>query len=108
MAKRAQIENALYHLLQAVNHDRQASDVEWRLAAVPPAAPVQIAALEQHWGRRLPPAYRTLLERGATIVRPPRQEPWGLNEMWIVDPDGLLIGIIEVPPQHPLRRDPRG
>jgi catechol 2,3-dioxygenase-like lactoylglutathione lyase family enzyme len=58
--------------------------------------------------RDLATAYRTLLERGATIVRPPRREPWGLNEMWIVDPDGLLIGIIEVPPQHPLRRDPRG
>ena len=58
--------------------------------------------------RDLATAYRTLLDRGATIVRPPRREPWGLNEMWIVDPDGLRIGIIEVPPQHPLRRDPRG
>ncbi len=58
--------------------------------------------------RDLATAYRTLLDRGATIVRPPRREPWGLNEMWIVDPDGLHIGIIEVPPQHPLRRDPRG
>jgi hypothetical protein len=26
--------------------------------------------------------------------------------MWVADPDGLRIGIIEVPPQHPLRRDP--
>ena len=58
--------------------------------------------------RDLATAYRTLLDRGATIVRPPRREPWGLNEMWIADPDGLRIGIIEVPPQHPLRRDPRG
>jgi predicted enzyme related to lactoylglutathione lyase len=57
--------------------------------------------------RDLATAYRTLLDRGATVVRPPRQEAWGLNEMWIVDPDGLRIGIIEVPPQHPLRRDPR-
>lgn len=69
MANRAPIENALYHLLQAVNHDRQASDVGWRLAAVPPAAPVQIAALEQHWGRRLPPAYRTLLGRHNGDIR---------------------------------------
>ena len=37
--------------------------------------------------RDLATAYRTLLERGATIVRPPRREPWGLNEMWVVDPD---------------------
>jgi predicted enzyme related to lactoylglutathione lyase len=58
--------------------------------------------------RDLATAYRTLLDRGATVVRPPRVEPWGLNEMWIVDPDGLRIGIVEVPPQHPLRRDPRG
>jgi len=58
--------------------------------------------------RDLATAYRTLLDRGATVVRPPRREPWGLDEMWIVDPDGLRIGIIEVPPQHPLRRDPRG
>ena len=58
--------------------------------------------------RDLATAYRTLLERGATVVRPPRREPWGLNEMWVVDPDGLRIGIVEVPPQHPLRRDPRG
>ena len=58
--------------------------------------------------RDLAMAYRTLLDRGATIVRPPRREPWGLNEMWVADPDGLHVGIIEVPPQHPLRRDPRG
>ncbi len=58
--------------------------------------------------RDLATTYRTLLERGATVVRPPRQEPWGLNEMWVTDPDGLRIGIIEVPPPHPLRRDPRG
>lgn len=59
--KGSQIENALVHLLKAVNRDRQASDVGTQRAAVPPAAPAQIAALEQHWGRRLPPAYRTLL-----------------------------------------------
>ena len=57
--------------------------------------------------RDLATTYRTLLERGAIVVRPPRREPWGLNEMWIVDQDGLRIGIIEVPPPHPLRRDPR-
>jgi len=58
--------------------------------------------------RDLAAAYRTLLDRGATVVRPPRWEPWGLNEMWVADPDGLWIGIVEVPPQHPLRRDTRG
>jgi uncharacterized glyoxalase superfamily protein PhnB len=58
--------------------------------------------------RDLATAYHTLLDRGATVVRPPRWEPWGLNEMWVADPDGLQIGIVEVPPQHPLRRDTRG
>lgn len=58
--------------------------------------------------RDLATAYSILLDRGATVVRPPRVEPWGLNEMWTVDPDGLRIGIVEVPAQHPLRRDPRG
>jgi hypothetical protein len=42
------------------------------------------------------------------IVRPPREEPWGLIEMWIADPDGVPIVLVEVPPHHPLRRDVRG
>ncbi len=46
--------------------------------------------------------------RGATVVRPPVTEPWGLIEAWIEDPDGLRIHLVEVPPDHPLRRDPRG
>lgn len=44
---------------------------------------------------------------GVTIVREPRQEPWGLIEMWIEDPDGLRIVLVEVPADHPLRRDSR-
>jgi catechol 2,3-dioxygenase-like lactoylglutathione lyase family enzyme len=43
-------------------------------------------------------------ERGVGILREPRREPWGLLEMWIADPDGLRIGIVEVPAEHPLRR----
>ena len=41
------------------------------------------------------------------ISRGPRTEPWGLTEMWIQDPDGIRIVLVEVPPGHPLRRDPR-
>jgi len=41
------------------------------------------------------------------IARPPRQEPWGLVEMWIEDPDGVRIAVVEVPEDHPLRRDRR-
>jgi catechol 2,3-dioxygenase-like lactoylglutathione lyase family enzyme len=44
---------------------------------------------------------------GVEVVRPPVLEPWGLLEMWIADPDGVAIVLVEVPESHPLRRDPR-
>ncbi|GAA5197514.1 VOC family protein [Rugosimonospora acidiphila] len=44
---------------------------------------------------------------GVSVLRPPLREPWGLIEMWIEDPDGVRIVIVEVPDDHPLRRDPR-
>jgi predicted enzyme related to lactoylglutathione lyase len=44
---------------------------------------------------------------GASILREPKTEPWGLIEMWIEDPDGIRIVLVEVPADHPLRRDPR-
>jgi catechol 2,3-dioxygenase-like lactoylglutathione lyase family enzyme len=52
--------------------------------------------------------HRRLAAAGATIVREPRTEPWGLVEMWIEDPDGVRIVLVEVPDDHPLRRDQRG
>ena len=57
--------------------------------------------------RDLAAAHRELLARGATVLREPRREPWGLDEMWLADPDGVRIAVVEVPPEHPLRRDPR-
>ncbi|MFE2880022.1 VOC family protein [Streptomyces roseus] len=51
-------------------------------------------------------AYEELLERGAEVLRPPRREPWGLIEMWIADPDGVRIAVVEVPEDHPLRSRP--
>ena len=48
-----------------------------------------------------------LVERGVQVLREPRREPWGLDEMWIVDPDGLRLMIVEVPADHPLRVDQR-
>ncbi|MEU1086102.1 VOC family protein [Streptomyces sp. NPDC005576] len=51
-------------------------------------------------------AHEELRARGVPILRPPVQEPWGLIEMWIADPDGLRIGVIEVPADHPLRSRP--
>jgi predicted enzyme related to lactoylglutathione lyase len=45
---------------------------------------------------------------GVAAVRPAVLEPWGLVEAWIDDPDGLRIHLVEVPADHPLRRDVRG
>ncbi|WP_129666029.1 VOC family protein [Phytoactinopolyspora endophytica] len=44
---------------------------------------------------------------GVKVTREPRQEPWGLIEMWIEDPDGVRIVLVEIPDDHPLRRDQR-
>lgn len=48
-----------------------------------------------------------LAAAGARILREPVTESWGLIEMWIADPDGVPIVIVEVPADHPLRRDLR-
>lgn len=51
--------------------------------------------------------YQRLLAEGVPVIRAPRKEPWGLVEMWISDPDGVPIALVEVPGDHPLRRDQR-
>ncbi|MBF6196059.1 VOC family protein [Nocardia sp. CDC186] len=45
--------------------------------------------------------------KGIPIDRAPVEEPWGLHEMWVRDPDGVPIVLVEVPPTHPIRRDTR-
>ncbi|MFC9278461.1 VOC family protein [Streptomyces collinus] len=51
-------------------------------------------------------AHEELLAREVDVVRPPVREPWGLIEMWIADPDGTRIVLVEVPADHPLRYRP--
>jgi len=51
--------------------------------------------------------HRRLLDSGVPILREPRLEAWGLVEMWVADPDGVRIVLVEVPEDHPLRRDQR-
>ena len=48
-----------------------------------------------------------LAGRGVPIARAPRTEPWGLIEMHVTDPDGLTLIFVQIPPDHPLRRDLR-
>jgi catechol 2,3-dioxygenase-like lactoylglutathione lyase family enzyme len=69
-------------------------------AAAPPAPGVAL------WlqVRDLAAARQELGERSVGILREPRREPWGLLEMWIADPDGVRICLVEVPAEHPLRR----
>ncbi len=57
--------------------------------------------------RDLAAAAAELIQRGVEVLREPRREPWGLDEMWIADPDGLRLVIVEVPAGHPLRVDQR-
>ncbi|RPK87798.1 MULTISPECIES: VOC family protein [Streptomyces] len=51
-------------------------------------------------------AHDELRAKGVTVLRPPKREPWGLVEMWIEDPDGVRIAVVEVPEDHPLRYRP--
>ena len=52
-------------------------------------------------------ALAEVVARGARVLREARLEPWGLREAWLADPDGTRIVLVEVPPEHPLRRDTR-
>lgn len=51
--------------------------------------------------------YDRLSHEGVTVLREPRTEPWGLIEAWIADPDGMQIVLVQIPEDHPLRRDQR-
>lgn len=48
-----------------------------------------------------------LTDRGVQIAREARQEPWGLHELHITDPDGVALIFVQIPANHPLRRDGR-
>ncbi|MGW0161911.1 VOC family protein [Mycobacterium sp. NPDC003323] len=48
-----------------------------------------------------------LTGRGVPIARAATEEPWGLHEMHVTDPDGVTLIFVQVPDTHPLRRDIR-
>jgi catechol 2,3-dioxygenase-like lactoylglutathione lyase family enzyme len=41
--------------------------------------------------------HERLTAAGVRVLREPTVEPWGLTEMWIEDPDGVGIVLVEVP-----------
>jgi len=45
-----------------------------------------------------------LVTAGVTVRKPAERMPWGLVELWIEDPDGTELRVVEVPDDHPLRR----
>ena len=45
-----------------------------------------------------------LAAAGVDVIEPPTDKPWGLRELWVRDPDGHEIAIVQVPEDHPLRR----
>jgi predicted enzyme related to lactoylglutathione lyase len=50
--------------------------------------------------------HEELRTKGVHIAREPVKEPWGLIEMWVADPDGTRIVLVEVPADHPIRYRP--
>lgn len=49
--------------------------------------------------------HERLTAAGVRVLREPTVESWWPTEMWIEDPDGVAIVLVEVPGDHPLRRD---
>ena len=48
--------------------------------------------------------FARLAAAGVEVVEAPVDEPWGLREARLRDPDGLLLVVVEIPPSHPMRR----
>jgi len=54
--------------------------------------------------REVDAEFARLAAAGVEIVEAPVDEPWGLREARIRDPDGLLLVLVEIPASHPMRR----
>lgn len=51
--------------------------------------------------------HQRLAAAGVEVLRGPQREPWGLVEAWVAAPDGVRLVLVQVPEDHPLRRDQR-
>ena len=47
--------------------------------------------------------FARLADAGVEQVEAPVDEPWGLREARVRDPDGLMLVLVEIPPDHPMR-----
>lgn len=66
----------------------------------PPSPPVTLWLQVPDAGRE----EGRLRHAGVEVVKPAEQMPWGLIESWVRDPEGNELRLVEVPPDHPLRR----
>jgi catechol 2,3-dioxygenase-like lactoylglutathione lyase family enzyme len=57
--------------------------------------------------RDVPAARDRLVAEGVTVTREPRREPWGWSRRGSETRDGVHIVLVEIPDDHPLRRDTR-
>ncbi len=51
--------------------------------------------------------YSRIVDAGGVGVAPAKEQPWGLLEAAVCDPDGVMIMLVQVPDDHPMRRDQR-
>ncbi|MFT3717060.1 MAG: VOC family protein [Gordonia sp. (in: high G+C Gram-positive bacteria)] len=57
--------------------------------------------------RDIAATHRELAAAGVTIAAAPETKPWGLIEMTVHDTDGRSLIVVQIPDDHPLRRDQR-
>ena len=48
--------------------------------------------------------FARLSAAGVETVEAPVHQTWGLREARVRDPDGLMLVLVEIPPEHPMRR----
>lgn len=54
--------------------------------------------------RHVDAEFDRLAGAGVEVVEAPVDQPWGLREARLRDPDGLMLVLVEIPPSHPMRR----
>ena len=50
----------------------------------------------------------SLRAAGVVVTKAAEPMPWGLIELWMNDPDGNELRLVEVPETHPIRQRPPG